>query len=64
MNYECIIYEKKENVGLIKLNRPRFRNAMNRQLWLDMLDALETAKGDPDIRVLIFTGEEAERIGL
>lgn len=57
MNYECIIYEKKENVGLIKLNRPRFLNAMNRQLWLDMLDALETAKGDPDIRVLIFTGE-------
>lgn len=47
MNYECIIYEKKENVGLIKLNRPRFLNAMNRQLWLDMLDALERAKGGP-----------------
>ena len=57
MNYECIIYEEKKNVGLIKLNRPRFLNAMNRQLWLDMLDALERAKRDPDIKVLIFTGE-------
>ncbi len=57
MDYECIIYEAKDNVGLIKLNRPRYLNAMNRQLWLDMLDALEMARTDPDVKVLIFTGE-------
>jgi enoyl-CoA hydratase len=57
MKYECIVYEKKENIGLIKLNRPRVLNAMNRQLWLDMLDALEKVRLDTDIKVLIFTGE-------
>lgn len=57
MSYECISYEEIDNVGLIKLNRPRVLNAMNRQLWLDMLDALERARSEPRIKVLVFTGE-------
>jgi len=57
MDYECIIYEKKEKIGLIKLNRPKVLNAMNRQLWLEMLDALEIAKQDKDIKALVITGE-------
>lgn len=57
MNYTCIIYEKKECIGLIKLNRPKVLNAMNRQLWIEMQDALETAKQDQDIKALIITGE-------
>ncbi|MFO7750268.1 MAG: enoyl-CoA hydratase/isomerase family protein [Desulfobacteraceae bacterium] len=57
MDYQCILFEKKENVGLIQLNRPKVLNAMNRQLWLDMLDALDRAGNDPDIKVLIFTGQ-------
>jgi len=57
MDYECIIYEKIDQVGLIKLNRPKVLNAMNRQLWIEMQDALEEAKNDAYIKVLIFTGE-------
>ncbi len=57
MDYKCIIFEKKEKIGLIKLNRPKVLNAMNRQLWLEMLDALEVARLDNDIKVLIITGE-------
>ncbi|SDU21465.1 enoyl-CoA hydratase/isomerase family protein [Desulfobacula phenolica] len=57
MDYECIIYEKKDQVGLIKLNRPKVLNAMNRQLWIEMQDALEIAKQDNQIKALIFTGE-------
>lgn len=57
MDYECIIYEKKNQVGLIQLNRPKVLNAMNRQLWIEMQDALETARQDNEIKVLIFTGE-------
>jgi len=44
MNYTCIIYEKRDRIGLIKLNRPKVLNAMNRQLWIEMQDVLETAK--------------------
>lgn len=57
MDYECIIYEKKDQVGLIKLNRPKVLNAMNRQLWMEMLDILDDARTDSSIKALIFTGE-------
>jgi enoyl-CoA hydratase len=56
MEYECIIYEKKDRIGLIQLNRPKVLNAMNRQLWIEMQDLLERVKQDHDVKVLILTG--------
>ncbi len=57
MSYECILYEKKEGVAMIKLNRPQVLNAMNKQLWIDLEDALQNALEDPEIKAVIFTGE-------
>ena len=57
MNFECIIFEKEKSIGIIKLNRPRVLNAMNKQLWMDFQTALEDAGKDPEIKVLIITGE-------
>ena len=57
MNFECIIYEKKQGIATIKLNRPRVLNAMNKQLWLDIQSALEDARNDLEIKVLVITGE-------
>ena len=57
MSYECIIYEKTDGVAIIKLNRPRVLNAMNKQLWLDLEDALQDTLDDPEIKAVIFTGE-------
>lgn len=57
MDDKCIVFEKKENVGIIKLNRPRVLNAMNRQLWLEMMEILDRAGDDSEVRALIFTGE-------
>ena len=57
MNFECIIYEKDRGVATVKLNRPKVLNAMNKQLWLDFQAALEDAKKDPQIKVLVVTGE-------
>ncbi|UCH08803.1 MAG: enoyl-CoA hydratase/isomerase family protein [Deltaproteobacteria bacterium] len=57
MDFECIIYEKEAGIATIKLNRPQVLNAMNRQLWIDFQEALEDVKGDPEIKVLIITGE-------
>lgn len=56
LNYESIIYEKKDKVGLIKLNRPKVLNAMNQQLWIEIQDALDIVKQDKDIKALIITG--------
>jgi enoyl-CoA hydratase len=57
MNFECIIYEKIQEIATIKLNRPKVLNAMNKQLWLDFQAALEDARTDPEIKVLVVTGE-------
>jgi enoyl-CoA hydratase len=57
MNFECIIYEKDQGIATIKLNRPKVLNAMNKQLWLDVQTALEDARNDSEIKVLVITGE-------
>jgi len=57
MDYECIIFEKRGAVAVIRLNRPRVLNAMNKQLWLDLQAAMEAVRTDPAVRVLIITGE-------
>jgi enoyl-CoA hydratase len=57
MLFECILYEKEKNIATLRLNRPEVLNAMNRRLWLDLQSALDDAGHDPDIKVLIITGE-------
>ena len=59
MNFECIIYEKnpEKGIAVIKLNRPKVMNAMNKQLWLDFREALNDVREDPEMKVLIVTGE-------
>ena len=57
MDYDCIIFEKHGGIAVIKLNRPKVLNAMNRQLWIEMQDALERVLSDPALKALIITGE-------
>ena len=57
MELECIIYDKQDGVAVIRLNRPKVLNAMNKRLWLDMQAALEDARADEAIKVVVVTGE-------
>ncbi len=57
MDLECIIYDKQEGVAVIRLNRPQVLNAMNKRLWLDMQAALDHARKDDGIKVVVVTGE-------
>lgn len=57
MDFECIIYEKQDGIAVIKLNRPKVLNAMNKQLWIDFQDALADVKDDAAIKAVIVTGE-------
>jgi len=57
MTFECIIYEKKAGIAIVKLNRPQVLNAMNKQMWLDIQAALADALADRAVNVVVFTGE-------
>lgn len=57
MELECVIYDKRDGVAVIRLNRPQVLNAMNKRLWLDMQAALDDARADEGIKVVVVTGE-------
>jgi enoyl-CoA hydratase/carnithine racemase len=49
--------EKEGPVGVIRLNRPEVLNAMGRDWPADMLSAAAAMNEDPEIRVVLVTGE-------
>jgi enoyl-CoA hydratase len=53
---DTVLYEKKGNIGFVKLNRPEVLNAENDQLIIDFVTALNKARWD-DTRVVILKGE-------
>jgi len=57
MTYECILYEKANGVAVIRLNRPKVLNAMNKRMWTDLEAALDDALDDPAIKAVVITGE-------
>jgi enoyl-CoA hydratase len=57
MGYETIIFEKKEAVARITLNRPEAMNAMNDVMFREIGQALEESENDRGIRVVVITGK-------
>jgi enoyl-CoA hydratase len=58
MSYELIIVEKKERVGLLRLNRPKQMNALNPPLMLELGKALYELDADDGIGAIVITGNE------
>lgn len=54
--YETILYEKKDRIATIILNRPDVRNAINQEMASELLDALRDFKEDKETKVAIVTG--------
>ncbi len=57
MNYETIIFEVQDGIGVLKFNRPKALNAINEQVLQELNDAIDKVEKDSSIRVLILTGE-------
>lgn len=55
-NYSDIIYEKAEGIGKITINRPEVRNAFRPLTVDEMMDALDEARFDNEVGVVILTG--------
>jgi enoyl-CoA hydratase/carnithine racemase len=48
--------ERIDSIGIVKLNRPEKRNAVNEQMSAEALDALDAFEQDAGIRCIILTG--------
>jgi enoyl-CoA hydratase/carnithine racemase len=55
--YETILYRTEGPVATISLNRPERRNALNTQLFMELVDALDVAEADENVRCVVLTGE-------
>ncbi|MFR6519472.1 MAG: enoyl-CoA hydratase-related protein [Bilophila wadsworthia] len=54
--YENILFEKKDGVAYLTLNRPDRLNALNGAVLKELDDALAAIDGDAEIRVLVVRG--------
>ncbi len=56
MAHEAILFDKREHVAIITLNRPERLNAINVALRTEVAAAVEDARADDGIRALVLTG--------
>lgn len=54
--YKTLIYEKKDNIGILTINRPQKLNAVSNELTTELKQLLDEIEGDDELRVLIITG--------
>jgi len=57
MSYANILVEKKESIGIIKINRPNNLNALNKDTIMELTKAVDELEKDKNIKVAILTGE-------
>ena len=56
LKLENVLYEKKDGIAYVTLNRPKVLNALNKATWQDLRTAFEDARDDANIRGIILTG--------
>jgi enoyl-CoA hydratase/carnithine racemase len=56
MNRETVLFERRDGVALLTMNRPEKRNAFNDRQYDDLGGALSEASADEAIKVAVITG--------
>ena len=54
--FKTLIYEKKDGIGYVTLNRPQALNVYNVQMRDDLYEVLSSLRDDREVRVAIFKG--------
>jgi enoyl-CoA hydratase/carnithine racemase len=54
--FDTLLYEKRDGIAYVTLNRPRFLNAYNMQMRDDLAEVLSAIKDDDEVRVAILRG--------
>ncbi|MCS1351909.1 enoyl-CoA hydratase-related protein [Mechercharimyces sp. CAU 1602] len=52
----AVLFKKEEGVGIVTLNRPEKYNALNLELKKELLQVLQSAGQDPEVRAVMLTG--------
>lgn len=55
--YDDIIFQRAEGIARISINRPEVHNAFRPKTTFELIDAFSRAREDPDVGVILFTGE-------
>ena len=53
---EHVIFEKRNNIGILTINRPKAFNALNSDVLRELCEAADMIEADADVRVLVVTG--------
>ncbi len=56
MVFENVLYEVKDGILYLTLNRPEKNNALTPEMWNDIKNAAEAAWLDPEVQVVIVSG--------
>ncbi|HTP96764.1 MAG TPA: enoyl-CoA hydratase-related protein [Burkholderiales bacterium] len=56
MSYKCLLYDVRDRIATLTLNRPERLNALGDTLREDLYDAVAKAAADAEVRVLLVTG--------
>ena len=56
MAFNSIIYETKNGIGYITINRPKALNALNVEALTELSEALDMMAEDENAKVIIITG--------
>jgi enoyl-CoA hydratase/carnithine racemase len=56
MDFQTILFETRDRIAFITLNRPDSLNAMNRQMTRELVDVCQQVEEESGIRIAIFTG--------
>ena len=56
MSFEAILFEKREHVAIITLNKPERLNAISAPLRTEVAQVVKEAHADDEVRALIVTG--------
>lgn len=58
LNDSIVLYEVNNSVATITLNRPQVKNALNTEMHHALFDALEKAKNDKNVSVIVLQGTD------
>jgi len=57
MTEPVLKYDLTDHIATVTLNRPEVMNAINRELYAELEEAIRGAHSDPEVRCVIITGE-------